>query len=100
MLISEALKASGHEGKVKIAMDCAASEFCEGGVYDLAFKAKDNDGSQKKSGADMAAFYAEISAKYPIISIEVRTGAVRRCGGGTAAVQLHGSMPGGAVLAC
>lgn len=27
MLISEALKASGHEGKVKIAMDCAASEF-------------------------------------------------------------------------
>ncbi|EFN53429.1 hypothetical protein CHLNCDRAFT_136652 [Chlorella variabilis] len=32
VLISEALKASGHEGKVKIAMDCAASEFyCEHG---------------------------------------------------------------------
>ena len=27
MLISEALKAAGCEGKVKIAMDCAASEF-------------------------------------------------------------------------
>ena len=28
VLISEALKASGHADKVKIAMDCAASEFC------------------------------------------------------------------------
>jgi len=27
VLISEALKAAGCEGKVKIAMDCAASEF-------------------------------------------------------------------------
>lgn len=35
MLVTEALKASGHQDKVKIAMDCAASEFysewCSGG---------------------------------------------------------------------
>jgi enolase len=27
VLVSEAIKAAGHEGKVKISMDCAASEF-------------------------------------------------------------------------
>lgn len=27
VLISEAIKSAGHEGKIKIAMDCAASEF-------------------------------------------------------------------------
>ncbi len=27
VLVTEALKASGHQDKVKIAMDCAASEF-------------------------------------------------------------------------
>ena len=40
--------------------------------YDLAFKSKDNDGSQKKSGEEMAAFYEDLAAKYPIISIEVK----------------------------
>lgn len=39
--------------------------------YDLAFKSKDNDGSQKKSGEEMAAFYTDLCSKYPIISIEV-----------------------------
>jgi hypothetical protein len=39
--------------------------------YDLAFKSKDNDGSQKKSGAEMADFYQDLCSKYPIISIEV-----------------------------
>lgn len=27
MLVSDAIKAAGYEGKVKIAMDCAATEF-------------------------------------------------------------------------
>lgn len=72
VLISEALKASGHEGKVKIAMDCAASEFYNDGEakYDLAFKSKDNDGSFKKNGEEMAHFYEDLCTKYPIVSIE------------------------------
>lgn len=44
-------QAAGYTGKVKIGMDVAASEFlCEDGKYDLDFKTKDNDGSQKLTG--------------------------------------------------
>lgn len=40
-----------YEGKVKIGMDVAASEFLtEDKMYDLKFKVKDNDGSGKKTG--------------------------------------------------
>lgn len=72
ILITEAIEVSGYTGKVKIAMDCAASEFYDeaGKTYDLAFKAKDNDGSQKKTGEEMRQFYTELASKYPIISIE------------------------------
>ncbi|KAI7836164.1 hypothetical protein COHA_009931 [Chlorella ohadii] len=71
VLVSDAIKAAGYEGKVKIAMDCAATEFYgEDGKYDLNFKGKDNDGSQKKTGDEMANFYADLCSKYPIISIE------------------------------
>ncbi len=44
-------QAAGYEGKVKIGMDVAASEFMtEDKKYDLNFKVKDNDGSQVLSG--------------------------------------------------
>jgi len=71
-LVVEAIEKAGYTGKVKIAMDCAASEFydAESKTYDLAFKAKENDGSQKKTGAEMKAFYEDLASKYPIISIE------------------------------
>jgi len=71
-LVVEAIEKAGYTGKVKIAMDCAASEFYDGEskTYDLAFKAKANDGSQKKTGAEMKAFYEDLASKYPIISIE------------------------------
>ena len=52
--------------------DCAADDG--EAKYDLAFKSKDNDGSQKKSGAEMADFYQDLCSKYPIISIEVGAG--------------------------
>ena len=46
-----ATQAAGYEGKVKIGMDVAASEFMtEDGKYDLDFKNKPNDGSQVKTG--------------------------------------------------
>ena len=72
VLVTEAIEQAGYTGKVKIAMDCAASEFYDGDskTYDLNFKEKNNDGSQKKSGAEMKSFYSSIASKYPIISIE------------------------------
>ncbi|KAH7621392.1 hypothetical protein Ndes2526B_g03736 [Nannochloris sp. 'desiccata'] len=72
VLVTEAIEVAGLVGKIKIAMDCAASEFYneEAKVYDLAFKAKENDGSQKLSGPEMKKFYQDLAAKYPIVSIE------------------------------
>jgi len=70
-LLVEAIKAAGHEGKVKIGMDVAASEFCseeKPAVYDLNKKSKIAGG--KKTGPELLAVYKELVAKYPIISIE------------------------------
>ena len=47
---------------IKIAIDAAASEFHQDGVYTI-------DG-QKKSSDDMIAYYAGLADKYPIVSIE------------------------------
>lgn len=42
----DAIEKSGHKGKVKIGMDCAASEFFveKENKYDLDFKTANNDG--------------------------------------------------------
>merc|ERR1712216_400965 len=70
-LIKEAIEKAGYTGKMKIGMDVAASEFyTEDKKYDLNFKVQPNDGSQKKSGEEMVAFYEKICQDYPIISIE------------------------------
>ncbi|KAG9395607.1 Enolase [Carpediemonas membranifera] len=66
-LLVEAIKKAGHEGKVKICMDCAASEFFKDGSYDLNFKGKE---SKIISGDDLAAMYASWTENYPIASIE------------------------------
>ncbi len=46
------LQAAGYKDKVKIGMDCAASEFYDDKdkTYDLKFKDEPNDGSGKISG--------------------------------------------------
>lgn len=51
-LLVEAIERAGYTGKVKIAMDVAASEFylSEEEKYDLDFKNPNSDGSQKKTG--------------------------------------------------
>ncbi|GBF87902.1 enolase [Raphidocelis subcapitata] len=50
-LLQGAIAKAGYEGKVKIGMDVAASEFfTEDKCYDLKFKEKKNDGSGKKTG--------------------------------------------------
>lgn len=39
-------------------------------MYDLDFKNQPNDGSQKKTAAQMIDLYNEFIAKYPVVSIE------------------------------
>ncbi len=67
--IAEAVKNAGYQfGKdIFIALDAASSEF-----YDKAsnlYVFKKSDGS-KRTGAELVAYYKELCAKYPIISIE------------------------------
>lgn len=71
-LIVEAIKAAGHEGKIKIGMDSAASEFynAEGDYYDLDFKTENNDGSLRLAKPALKALYGKLAEKYPIISFE------------------------------
>lgn len=69
-LIMAAVKAAGHEGKVKIGMDCASSEFYKDGKYDLDFKNPNSDASKWLSGPQLAELYHELLKKYPIVSIE------------------------------
>merc|ERR1719352_2212486 len=70
-VLMEAIKASGHEAKVKLGTDVAASEFwTEDKKYDLDFKTKPNDGSMKKSGEEMIDYYKNWFNSYPFVSIE------------------------------
>jgi enolase len=63
-LIAEAIGTTGLVlGKdVVLALDVAASEFCTDGVYTFE--------GASKSAAEMTAYYAELVAAYPIVSIE------------------------------
>ena len=63
-VIMEAIKQADHEWKVKLALDCAASEFYKDGKYDLAGEGKILDHTQ------LVDLYASRVEKYPIISIE------------------------------
>jgi enolase len=70
-LLTKAIEKSGYTGKIKIALDAAASEFfTEDRRYDFDFKNKNKDGSKIISGKDLAALYKSYSEKYPIVSIE------------------------------
>ncbi len=68
--VSLAVKNAGYElGKdITFALDCAASEFFEDGVYNYA--KFEGEGGQKLSSEEQAAFLAELVEKYPIDSIE------------------------------
>ncbi|VXC06520.1 phosphopyruvate hydratase [Nocardioides sp. AX2bis] len=63
-LIAEAVGAAGLNlgSDIVLALDVAATEFCEGDVYTF------EGGS--KSAAEMTAYYAELVDAYPIVSIE------------------------------
>jgi enolase len=62
----EGIQAAGYTPgeDLVIALDPATSEIFEGGVYDLASEGR------RLSSQEMAAFWAQMSEKYPIVSIE------------------------------
>jgi enolase len=63
-LLMEAIQAAGFTpGKdIALALDVASSEFFDSGSYTFE--------GQKKSAADMSAYYADLVANYPLVSIE------------------------------
>lgn len=69
-LVMTAIKKAGHEGKVVIGMDVAASEFYKDGKYDLDFKNKNSKEEDYLSSDALCDLYKEFVSKYPIESIE------------------------------
>jgi len=70
-LVMEAIHLSGHEGKMKLGMDVAASEFLtKEGRYDLNFKNTHNDGKAVISGEQLGDLYASFVKEFPLVSIE------------------------------
>jgi len=68
--IMQAIKDAGYEpGKdVTIALDCAASEFFEDGVYNYA--KFEGEGGAKRDASAQVEYLAELIGKYPIDSVE------------------------------
>ncbi len=67
------IKAIGNAGykageEVMIALDCAAAEFYKDGIYDYTLF--EGDTGVKRSSEEQAQYLADLSARYPIISIE------------------------------
>ena len=54
--------------EVKIALDCAAAEFYENGIYD--YTKFEGDKGVKRTSEEQAQYLAVLSKNYPIISIE------------------------------
>ena len=63
-LIVEAIEKAGYKPgeQVALALDVASSELYNDGAYEFE--------GQKKSAAEMSAYYADLVAKYPLVSIE------------------------------
>ncbi len=60
--LMKAIEKAGYTGKMKLAIDAAASEFYKDGKYAI-------DG-KTLSSEELVAYYTELCAKYPIVSIE------------------------------
>merc|ERR1711862_650304 len=69
-VLMDAIKQSGHEAKIKIATDVAASEFLVDGKYDLDFKNPNSPPEMKKTGDQLIEYYLNWFQKYPFVSIE------------------------------
>ncbi|WP_019668231.1 phosphopyruvate hydratase [Eudoraea adriatica] len=68
--IGLAVKNAGYSfgDEVMIALDCAAAEFYENGKYDYTIF--EGDSGAIRTSEEQAAYLADLSKKYPIISIE------------------------------
>ncbi|KAA3677887.1 enolase [Paragonimus westermani] len=69
-LLRVAIEKAGYTGKVKIAMDSAASEFHKEGKYDLDFKNPNSPPSTWISSDALGDVYKKMINNYPIVSIE------------------------------
>lgn len=69
-LIVQAIEVAGYTGLIKIAMDCAASEFFKDNMYDTDYKNPNTDGSKAYTGKQLGDLYEELVKNYPIVSIE------------------------------
>ena len=68
--IKKAVEKAGYKfgDEVKIALDCASSEFYESGIYD--YTKFEGEKGKKRTSAEQVAYLTELVNKYPIISIE------------------------------
>lgn len=64
--VMKAIEKAGYKPgeDIHLALDAAATEFCEDGVYHLAGEGK------KLDAGEMAAYWADLCARFPIASIE------------------------------
>merc|ERR1712176_1687311 len=69
-VLMEAIKKSGHEAKIKIGTDVAASEFYKDGMYDLDFKNPADHPDAYVTCAQLSQVYKGWFDKYPFVSIE------------------------------
>ncbi|MFH1127059.1 MAG: phosphopyruvate hydratase [archaeon] len=61
-LMTKAVEEAGYKGKIKFALDPAATEFYHDGIYNIHGK--------EMTSLEMVDFYKELAARYGIISIE------------------------------
>lgn len=61
-LMRSATESAGYSKEISFCLDCAASEFFEGGSYNLSGK--------KYAGSELADFYLSLSKDFPVFSIE------------------------------
>ncbi len=60
--IMTAIQLAGYQGKIKIGLDCAASEFFKGKYYQFEGK--------ERSGEELLEFYQTLTKNYPILFLE------------------------------
>ncbi|HLC93140.1 MAG TPA: phosphopyruvate hydratase [archaeon] len=61
-LMLKAIEEAGYAGKIKIALDCASSEFYDNGVYKI--------GEEKFSPEELVDYYSVMVKRFDIVSIE------------------------------
>lgn len=61
-LMAQAAREAGWEKEIVFALDCASTEFYKDGVYTI--------GDKRFSSGELADYYAQLVARFPVVSIE------------------------------